>query len=167
MITVDKKTMIEVDKVVYEQWNMMFHAYLKTYFGEEAKDMAYIIVDGNDFYVSDGEVANAMGNCMLGYGFSMCPFYGYRDMKEIRQVRASVKKPSRNLFAMMYGIYLASAKAEIQTGATGYIGSLKPFVSDALKFPSKFDLYAFVDGTRVCIDGREYNLEEFVDEAIR
>ena len=166
MITVDKKTMIEVDKMVYEQWNMMFHSYLKIYFEEEAKDMEYIIVDGNDFYVSDGEVANAMGNCMLGYGFSMCPFYGYSEMKEIIQVKASAKKPSQNLFAIMYGIYIASAKAVIQTGDTGYIGSMKPFVSDVLEFPSKFDLYAFFDGARVCIDGRDYELEEFVAGAI-
>ena len=45
MITVDKKTMVEVDKVVYEQWNMMFHAYLKTYFGEEAKDTPVAVPD--------------------------------------------------------------------------------------------------------------------------
>lgn len=167
MITIDKKTMLEVDKVLYNQWNMIFHVYLDMYFEEKAGDIAYIIVDGNDFYVSDGEVANAIGNCMLGYGFSMCPFYGDRDMKEIRQVKANSRKISRNLFIMLYGMYLASTKVKIQTGSTGYIGSLKPFVADVINFPSKFDLYAFIDGTRVCIDGRKYNLEEFVAEAIR
>ena len=96
---------------------------------------------------------------MLGYGFSMCPFYPFQEMKEIVKVKSSLINPSTNTAFLLYGIYAVSMKLGMND--ISYVGSLNEVMLELITLPTNFELYAYTDGICARVNGTDLSLEEF------